>query len=450
MQTRRKLGADAGARAAGRGARHRRSSTTRAARRLPHAARRRGHGPGLRGPHPRGHDHRQRLGLLGRQRQPAQGRGAERRADRRRARAPWPAGPRRATGILKASHGPEHPHQRAAEAGHGEVRRRHRRRRPGRPDGRHLHRPWPPLHRGARAQHGRRPDRPHRARRELPRLPRGHLGLRPGRQDEAPGRPVRRRAARDHHGRRARTGGRRRLGHRHRPGAHQGHGRHPVARRRGQALGHPRRGRVRGPRRELVRHLRRRPLPRQDRRRHRRRRLGRRRGHVPHQVRRQGLRRAPPRRAARRAHRPGARLRRTTRWSSSGTRCRARSAATSASRLSTYENVKTRQPHRCPVDGVFFYIGQVPNTAFLQGVVDLDEQGYIVHRRALRTKACGVFACGDARAQRPQADRHGRRRRGAGGAASPALPGRARLPGPGSRRRRRAAGWRRRGRPPAS
>ena len=61
------------------------------------------------------------------------------------------------------------------------------------------------------------------------------------------------------------------------------------------------------------------------------------------------------------------------------------------------QNVKTRQLTSLPVDGVFFYIGQVPNTAFLQGVVDLDEQGYIYTDELMRTKACGVYACGDAR-----------------------------------------------------
>ena len=54
-----------------------------------------------------------------------------------------------------------------------------------------------------RAQHGRRPDRAHRPGRELPRLPRGHLGLRPLAEDEGAGREVRRRDARDRGRRRA-------------------------------------------------------------------------------------------------------------------------------------------------------------------------------------------------------------------------------------------------------
>ena len=62
------------------------------------------------------------------------------------------------------------------------------------------------------------------------------------------------------------------------------------------------------------------------------------------------------------------------------------------------ENVKTRESRRLPVDGVFMYIGQLPNTAWLKGTVDLDEQNYIVTDEHLRTRLPGVFACGDAHA----------------------------------------------------
>lgn len=62
------------------------------------------------------------------------------------------------------------------------------------------------------------------------------------------------------------------------------------------------------------------------------------------------------------------------------------------------ENVKTQEMRRLPVNGVFMYIGQLPNTTWLKGVVDLDDQGYIVTDGHLRTKLPGVFACGDAHA----------------------------------------------------
>ncbi|HEX5642437.1 MAG TPA: thioredoxin-disulfide reductase [Thermoleophilia bacterium] len=62
------------------------------------------------------------------------------------------------------------------------------------------------------------------------------------------------------------------------------------------------------------------------------------------------------------------------------------------------ENVKTGEGRSLPVNGVFMYIGQIPNTAWLKDTVELDEYGHIVTDELLRTKLPGVFACGDARA----------------------------------------------------
>ncbi len=44
---------------------------------------------------------------------------------------------------------------------------------------------------------------------------------------------------------------------------------------------------------------------------------------------------------------------------------------------------------------VFVAIGHVPNTAFLGGMVDLDENGYILHRHGMMTNVEGLFAAGD-------------------------------------------------------
>ena len=60
------------------------------------------------------------------------------------------------------------------------------------------------------------------------------------------------------------------------------------------------------------------------------------------------------------------------------------------------ENVKTGELRKLPVNGVFMYIGQIPNTTWLAGTVEIDEHGYIVTDELLRTKLPGVFACGDA------------------------------------------------------
>jgi thioredoxin reductase (NADPH) len=49
------------------------------------------------------------------------------------------------------------------------------------------------------------------------------------------------------------------------------------------------------------------------------------------------------------------------------------------------------------VAGVFVYAGLQPNTAFLQGVVDLDPAGHIVTDIDMRSSVPGVFAAGDVR-----------------------------------------------------
>jgi thioredoxin reductase (NADPH) len=48
-----------------------------------------------------------------------------------------------------------------------------------------------------------------------------------------------------------------------------------------------------------------------------------------------------------------------------------------------------------PISGIFMAIGHHPNTEFLQGVIELDEQGYVVTRNAVETSMDGVFAAGD-------------------------------------------------------
>ncbi|MEA2013886.1 MAG: thioredoxin-disulfide reductase [Thermodesulfobacteriota bacterium] len=60
------------------------------------------------------------------------------------------------------------------------------------------------------------------------------------------------------------------------------------------------------------------------------------------------------------------------------------------------KNVKTPDSYKdIPVDGAFIFVGLVPNTAFIKGVVDLDKGGYIITDRDMKTSATGMFACGD-------------------------------------------------------
>ncbi len=62
------------------------------------------------------------------------------------------------------------------------------------------------------------------------------------------------------------------------------------------------------------------------------------------------------------------------------------------------KNVKTGKEENYPCDGVFIFIGMVPNTGFLKGFVGLTENGFIKCDCAyLRTKVPGVFVAGDCR-----------------------------------------------------
>lgn len=58
-------------------------------------------------------------------------------------------------------------------------------------------------------------------------------------------------------------------------------------------------------------------------------------------------------------------------------------------------NVKTGEERIIPADGVFVYIGLVPNTRLFEGQLALDENGYIITDKHQRTNVPGAFAAGD-------------------------------------------------------
>ncbi|MGQ9703174.1 MAG: thioredoxin-disulfide reductase [Actinomycetota bacterium] len=60
--------------------------------------------------------------------------------------------------------------------------------------------------------------------------------------------------------------------------------------------------------------------------------------------------------------------------------------------------VEGGEEEELPVDGVFLYVGNLPNTEELQGAVELDAKGFIITDADLRTSMDGVFAAGDVRA----------------------------------------------------
>lgn len=62
------------------------------------------------------------------------------------------------------------------------------------------------------------------------------------------------------------------------------------------------------------------------------------------------------------------------------------------------KNIKTDNIQEIDCDGVFIFVGMVPNTAFLQGFVKLTEHGFVMCDTAyLRTNVPGVFVAGDCR-----------------------------------------------------
>ncbi|KPK75713.1 MAG: hypothetical protein AMJ79_10130 [Phycisphaerae bacterium SM23_30] len=64
----------------------------------------------------------------------------------------------------------------------------------------------------------------------------------------------------------------------------------------------------------------------------------------------------------------------------------------------TLKNVKTGATEELACEGVFIFVGMIPNTGFLKGIVELDENGFIkCDPQYLRTSMPGVFGAGDCR-----------------------------------------------------
>ncbi|MEW6662124.1 MAG: thioredoxin-disulfide reductase [Bacillota bacterium] len=63
------------------------------------------------------------------------------------------------------------------------------------------------------------------------------------------------------------------------------------------------------------------------------------------------------------------------------------------------KNLKTGELTTLSTNGVFIYVGTVPQTGFLKGLVEVDERGYIITNDQMETSAAGIFAAGDARSK---------------------------------------------------
>lgn len=59
------------------------------------------------------------------------------------------------------------------------------------------------------------------------------------------------------------------------------------------------------------------------------------------------------------------------------------------------KNVKTGRESTLDCAGVFVAIGHLPNTQLFKGVIDMDENGYVIPKRGSETNVSGVFVAGD-------------------------------------------------------
>lgn len=60
-----------------------------------------------------------------------------------------------------------------------------------------------------------------------------------------------------------------------------------------------------------------------------------------------------------------------------------------------YRDLKTNKRIELSVSGIFIFIGFEPQTDWLKGKIKLDEGGFLMVDREMRTSVPGVFACGD-------------------------------------------------------
>ena len=59
------------------------------------------------------------------------------------------------------------------------------------------------------------------------------------------------------------------------------------------------------------------------------------------------------------------------------------------------QNQQTEEIYEMKIDGVFIFIGYVPNTETLEGIIELNESKEIIVDKNLMTNLPGVYAAGD-------------------------------------------------------
>jgi thioredoxin reductase (NADPH) len=61
----------------------------------------------------------------------------------------------------------------------------------------------------------------------------------------------------------------------------------------------------------------------------------------------------------------------------------------------TMEHLPTGKMSEMEIDGVFIFVGYLPNTESLQGVVELNDRNEIITDSDMQTAIPGIFAAGD-------------------------------------------------------
>jgi thioredoxin reductase (NADPH) len=63
------------------------------------------------------------------------------------------------------------------------------------------------------------------------------------------------------------------------------------------------------------------------------------------------------------------------------------------------KDTNTEEEREHPIDGVFIFVGHIPNTDLVKNLVELDDLHLIKVDLLMRTSKTGIFACGDCRAE---------------------------------------------------
>jgi len=61
------------------------------------------------------------------------------------------------------------------------------------------------------------------------------------------------------------------------------------------------------------------------------------------------------------------------------------------------KNVKTGEIKEFSTDGIFLFVGLIPRTQFLKGLIQMNEEGYIITDENCETSVKGIYAAGDCR-----------------------------------------------------